>query len=181
MRKNVFVFGLIAGFIATGMMLWAMTRFYKEPDFEGSMVLGYAAMLLAFSFVFVGIKNFRDKYNGGVISFGKAFRVGLYITLIASTMYVVVWLIDYYFFVPDFMEKYSAHMLKELGKKNLPAEELSKKTAEIMKMKEMYRNPFFVIIYTYLEILPLGLLLTLIAALVLKRRHKKGSPAVAVS
>lgn len=114
MKKNVIVFGLISGLIITTMMVFSVDQCYKNADFEGSMVLGYAGMILAFSFVFVGIKNFRDKYNEGMISFMAAFKIGLYITLIASTMYVVVWLFYYYLFVPDFMDKYSAHMLKQL-------------------------------------------------------------------
>src|ERR1017187_9822075 len=72
------------------------------------MLIGYASMLVALSLVFVGIRNYRDKYNNGVISFGKAFKIGIMIVLIASTIYVVAWLIDYFFFIPDFMEKYSS-------------------------------------------------------------------------
>lgn len=111
MKKNVLVFGLISGAIVTAMMFYAVSVCYNDPNFEPNMVLGYAAMLAAFSFVFVGIRNYRNKYNGGVITFGKAFKVGFLITLIASTMYVVGWLIDYYLFVPDFMDKYTQHVL----------------------------------------------------------------------
>ena len=78
---------------------------YKNEDFESSMVLGYASMILAFSMIFVGIKNYRDRFNNGFVTFGKAFKIGLYITLIASTIYVLVWLIDYYLFIPDFLDK----------------------------------------------------------------------------
>src|SRR6218665_1281532 len=88
MKKNVFVFGSIAGLIVSALMLWSIAACYKNADFEGSMLLGYASMLLAFSFVFVGIKNYRDKYNEGVISFGRAFKIGLFITLIAFTRFV---------------------------------------------------------------------------------------------
>jgi hypothetical protein len=69
------------------------------------MLIGYASMLIAFSLVFVGIRNYRDKFNEGVISFGKAFKIGIMIVLIASTMYVVAWLIDYFFFIPDFFNR----------------------------------------------------------------------------
>src|SRR5947208_6936444 len=83
-------------------------------DYNTSLLIGYASMLIAFSLVFVGIRNYRDKYNDGVISFGKAFKVGSMIVLIASSIYVVAWLVDYFFFIPDFIEKYSAHMLEKL-------------------------------------------------------------------
>src|SRR5688500_7026342 len=110
MKRNVIVFGLISGLIITAFMVYGTLMCYNNADFDMSMAIGYASMIVAFSFIFVGVKNYRDKYNGGVISFGKAFKTGFYISLVASTMYVVVWLIEYYVFIPDFMEKYTAYV-----------------------------------------------------------------------
>src|SRR6185295_9420833 len=110
MKKTVFICGLIAGLISTSLYIGLMILGKAgDIDLKNGLVYGYTLMILAFSFIFVGTKITRDKHNGGVISFGKAFRVGLYITLIASTVYVIVWLIDNYFFIPDFAEIYSAH------------------------------------------------------------------------
>jgi hypothetical protein len=134
-------------------------------------------MVVAFAFMFVGIKNFRDKYNGGVVSFGKAFRIGLYIALIASTMYVLVWLVEYYFFVPDFMEKYTACTMRDARASGASEAELTEKAAEMAKFTEMYKNPVWVVLITYAEILPVGLLIALISALILKRK----TPAVATA
>ena len=154
------------------MMIYSTVQCYRNADYEGSMVLGYAAMLVAFSFVFVGIKNFRDKYNHGVISFGKAFKIGLYISLIASSMYVVVWLIDYYLFIPDFMDKYGAHVLKEAKNAGASAAEIEEKITEMAEFKELYKNPIFVVLITYSEVLPIGLIISLISALILKKKPK---------
>lgn len=173
MKKNVFVFGSIAGLIVSVLMLWSIAACYQNADFEGSMLLGYASMLLAFSFVFVGVKNYRDKYNDGVISFGKAFKVGLFITLIASTCYVVAWLIAYYLFIPDFMDKYTAHVLKMAEKGGATAAQMQQQVKDMEGYKEMYRNPVWVILLTYTEILPVGLIVTLISAGILKRKVAK--------
>jgi hypothetical protein len=173
MKRNVIVFGLISGFIVSAFMAISMAMLSNQPDFEGSMVVGYAAMIVAFSFVFIGIKNFRDKYCNGVINFGQAFKVGLYITLIASTMYVGVWLIEYYFFMPDFMEKYSAHVMKSIQESGATQAEIDKKILEMQGYKDMYKNPLFVILLTYMEILPVGILITIISALILKRKTAK--------
>ena len=81
MKRIVIVNGLIAGLITGGMFLVTMGLYHKNGNFDGGMWFGYASMLLAFSLIFVAIIRFRDKYNNGVISFGKAFRIGLYITL----------------------------------------------------------------------------------------------------
>lgn len=158
--------------IITGLMLYSVNKCYQQADFEGNDVLGYAAMIIAFSFIFVGIKNFRDKHNGGLITFGKAFKIGLYITLIASTMYVVVWLIDYYLFIPDFMEKYEAHVIKETRESGASQADIAKKASEMAKFKDMYRNPLFVVLITYSEVFPIGIIITLISALILKRKSR---------
>lgn len=172
MKKIVLVFGLIAGLIVTGMMVYGTLQMKNNENFQDSMVLGYTTMVVAFSLIFVGVKNFRDKHNKGVISFGKAFRIGLYITLIASTMYVGVWLIEYYFFFPDFMEKYTACVIKDAKNNGAGQVELNAKMAEMAQMQEMYKNPLFVVLFTYLEIFPVGLIVTLICSFLLKRKPK---------
>ena len=172
MKKNVIVFGLIAGAIVSIFMVLGMANCIDTANFDHSMVLGYASMLIAFSFVFVGIKNFRDKHNAGMISFGKAFTTGLWITLIASTIYVLVWLVDYYYFIPDFMDKYSAHIIEQAKSSGVSAAELDEKVTEMASFKEMYKNPLMVVLFTYMEILPVGLLITLISALILKKKVK---------
>ena len=139
-------------------------------DYDTSMLIGYASMLLAFSLVFVGIRNYRNKYNGGVISFGKAFKIGMLMVLIASTIYVAAWLIDYYFFIPDFMEKYSAHTLDELKASGASQAEIDKQTKEMANMVTMLKNPFFNAMMAYVEILPVGLIVMLISSLILKRK-----------
>lgn len=171
MKKTIWVNGLIGGLIVTAMMVTSSILCYGNENFEGSMVLGYLGMLLAFSFVFVGVKNFRDKHNSGTITFGKAFKIGFLISLIASTMYVTVWLIEYYFFMPDFMEKYTTAMMNQFAETTHTTIELQEKTAEMEMYKELYKNPIWVILITYMEVLPVGIVLSLIAALVFKRKQ----------
>ena len=84
------------------------------------------------------------------------FTIGLFISLIASTMYVVVWEIDFAYFIPDFMEKYTAHMLKEAKASGVSSADIIKKTKEMADMTEMYKSPLFRIPMTYVEILPVG-------------------------
>lgn len=174
MKKNVIVFGLISGLILTVLMVTSTVMCYRNENFEGNMVLGYAAMLLAFSLIFVGIKNYRDKFNGGLISFGKAFKVGMFMALIASSMYVLVWLVEYYVFIPDFMDKYIPHVMNAAREDGATAAELEKKAAQMADFKEMYRNPLFVVLISYFEVLPIGLAVSLICAWILRRNRKDG-------
>ncbi|MDB5126253.1 DUF4199 domain-containing protein [Mucilaginibacter sp.] len=179
MKKNVIVFGLISGLIVSVLMVIGMAWCYKSGNHDGNMILGYASMLLAFSLIFVGVKNYRDKYNNGVISFGKAFKIGLYISLIASTMYVLAWLIDYYLFMPDFMDKYAAHEMAKAQSSGASAADIAAKVKEISYMKRMYSSFIWVVLFTYMEILPVGLIVSLITAFILKRKAKSGNVAVA--
>jgi len=172
MKKTVITYGLIAGTIATLMMIYGTYSCYKDPNFEASEVFGFAGMFIAFTFVFIGIKNFRDKQNEGYITFGEAFKIGAMITLIASTCYVGVWLIEYYCFFPDFMEKFTTTTLKHAKESGLSAVELAAKSAEMDMYKEWYKNPLMVILMTYAEILPIGLVIALISALILKKKEQ---------
>ncbi|MCU0327242.1 MAG: DUF4199 domain-containing protein [Spirosomaceae bacterium] len=170
MKKIIFTNGLISGGILAIFLVSSMAYCYSANNFEGNMLVGYASMILAFSTIFIGIRNFRDKQSEGSIKFGAAFRIGAYISLIASTIYVLVWLIDYYFFIPDFMDKYSVQMLKQYQASGISATDLSVKQAEMDMYKDMYKNPIWVVLLTYMEILPIGLVISVISALILKRK-----------
>lgn len=176
MKKIIIVHGLIAGLVVSVIMLCMLlylSHCKGNVDYDTSMLVGYASMLIAFSLVFVGIRNYRDKYNGGVISFGKAFKIGITITLIASTVYAIAWLIDYYFFIPDFFENYSAHMLNELKANGASQQEIADKTKEMADMVIMLKNPLINAMVAYMEILPVGLIVTLISSFILKRKTAK--------
>jgi amino acid transporter len=176
MKKNIIIYGLIAGLVVSISMLSTvnyLSHCEGNVDYDTSLLLGYASMLIAFSLVFVGILNYRNKFNGGVISFGKAFKIGIMIVLIASTIYVAAWLIDYFYFIPDFAEKYAAHMLDELKASGASQVEIDKQTKEMANFAAMYKNPFYNAMMTYAEILPVGLVVTLISSLILKRKTAK--------
>lgn len=175
MKQTAITYGLIAGAVVSAFMATTMLIFARSEHFHAgtlSMIVGYLGMLIAFTFIFVAVKTYRDKQNHGVISFGKALGMGLLISLIASTMYVVTWAIVYKYFVPDYMDKYCA-MMTEQARTSYSGTALQDKLNEINKAKEMYATPLGFTLYTYAEILPVGILVSLIAALALKRKRLK--------
>ncbi|MEO8150274.1 MAG: DUF4199 domain-containing protein [Bacteroidia bacterium] len=176
MKKNILVFGTIAGVIVSTFMGVSMALIGCDSENAGNsgMVMGFSAMVVAFSFVFVGIKNYRDKQNGGIITFGKGFFLGLMISLIASTIYVITWAVEYHFFLPDFMDKYSAMQVKQLQASGVSGEAYDEALKSIESASYNYKNnPFYFAMYTYVEILPVGLIVTLISSLILKRKTAK--------
>ncbi|HWY39054.1 MAG TPA: DUF4199 domain-containing protein [Bacteroidia bacterium] len=175
MKKNILVFGIIAGAIIStfmGVSMAVMGCGSGEPGGgTGSMIIGFTAMAVAFSFVFVGIKNYRDKQNGGIITFGKAFLLGFMISLVASTLYVMTWAIEYHFFLPDFMDKYSAMQIKQLHESGVSGAQLEEALKDIETANYNYKHsPFFFTMYTYMEILPVGIIITLISSFILKKK-----------
>ncbi len=169
MKKLIIVFGLIAGAITSAWVL-IYSSIGNPMESEYGMYYGYASMILAFSLIFVAVKSFRDKHNGGTISFGKAFRIGLYITLIASTFYVVAWLINYFFFDPGFMDGYADKMVAKMKAENAPQAKIDEYAADMKQFMTMYQNPFFNAVITYMEILPVGLIVSVISAAILKKK-----------
>jgi hypothetical protein len=175
MKKNILVFGAISGVIISTFMAISMAVMScgsgATDGGRSSMIIGFSAMAVAFSFIFVGIKNFRDKQNGGMITFGKGFLLGFMISLIASTLYVITWGVEFHFFMPDFMDKYSAMQVKQLHESGMSGVALDNALKSIESANYKYNhNPFFFAIYTYMEILPVGILITLISALILRRK-----------
>lgn len=172
MKRIILIYGLIVGTIITANMIYMVNLCYSDRMVETNDLLGYAAMIVVFSLIFFGIRNYRNQHSDGVISFGKAFKIGVLIALVSSLMYLIVWLFYYYLFVPDFLDKYIPFALKEASRKGADAAALAAKTKDMEQLREMYKNPFFVVIITLSEVFPAGLIVALISALILKRKPK---------
>lgn len=175
MKRNILVFGIISGVIISTFMGISMAIMgCGSGDMDGgtgSMIMGFSAMIIAFSFIYVGIKNYRDKENGGIITFGNGFLIGFMISLIASTMYVLTWAVEFHYFMPDFMDKYSAMQIKQVQQSGIRGAALAEAIKSIETETYNYKhNPFVFAMYTYMEILPVGIIVTLISALILKRK-----------
>lgn len=166
MKKTVLIFGLIIGGILAANMV-AMVQMVYNGNLKGNDFVGYAALVVIFSLIFFGVRNYRNKQGDGLISFGKAFQIGALIAFVGSTVYVLVWLFYYYLFVPDFMDVYASCVLRESTPSDLPA-----KTQQMADFKEMYKNPLFVILITYSEVFPIGLVVALLSGLLLKKKVK---------
>jgi hypothetical protein len=179
MRKVVLTYGLIAGGILSATFLVAL-QFHDAIGFDGGMVVGYTSMVLAFLLIFFGVRTYRDGEGGGRVSFGKALGVGLLIGLVASACYVATWEAIYFGTKSDYIEKYQAHMLEKERKAGATPEALAAKQAEMDKFEEMYKNPLINSAITFMEPLPVALIMALVSAGLLSRKKKEErEPAVA--
>ncbi|HYG49987.1 MAG TPA: DUF4199 domain-containing protein [Flavobacteriales bacterium] len=173
MKKTVFTFGLFSGLVSAGMMVISLPFLSNGSlDFKTGEILGYTTIVLSFIMVYFGMRSYRDNQLGGTISYGKAFQVGILITLVSCLLYVIVWEIIYFGFQPDFGANYSAYMIAEAKKSGASPQEIARQIEEGKKMMEMYNNPFINAAITFMEPFPIGAIMTAISAFFVRTRPK---------
>jgi len=179
MRKIVLTFGLLAGGILAATLLISLP-FHDAIGFDRAMVLGYTYMVLAFLLIFFGVRSYRDNVAGGRLGFGRALAVGALIGVVASSCYVLTWEVFYFGTKSDYIEKYQAHLIEKARQAGESPEAIAAKQAEMAKLAQMYRNPLINSAITFLEPLPVALVVALVTAGVLTRR-KKAEPGPATA
>jgi hypothetical protein len=171
MLKRILIYGAIAGLIV-GVPLFTMSvAMTGHPPLPYSMVLGYSIMLIALSTVFVAIKRHRDADLGGVIGFWRAFGLGLAISVIAGVFYVVAWESALAVTHMDFAAGYAKAVIAQQQAKGISGEALARLTAEMEHFKIQYANPLYRLSMTFAEIFPVGFLVSLISAGLLRNRR----------
>ena len=169
MKKTILTFGLISGGLLS-LMMAATVPFAHKIGFDKALVVGYTTIVLSFLLVFFGIRSYRDNVGNGQITFTKAFAVGISITLISCIFYVVTWEILYFNFLPDFMDKYGAHMIEKLKASGAGPAAIQAQIEQVKKYKEIEDNPILNAAMTFIEPFPIGLAITLISAAVLRKK-----------
>ena len=183
MRTTVLRFGLAAGAILSAIML-AAVPFRDAIGFDRGEILGYASMVVAFLLIFFGVRSYRDNVAGGAVRFGRAFAVGGLIAVVASVCYVATWELIYFKLAPDFTEQYQAYLLDRERAEGASEEALARQRVEMERFAELYDNPAINAAITFLEPLPVALIIALVSAGVLRRRSggaaSEGSVGAAV-
>jgi Protein of unknown function (DUF4199) len=169
MKKTILTFGLISGVISSLMMVTTML-FFNQIGYDRGLVIGYTAIVLSFLLVYFGIRSYRDNAGNGQISFTKGFAVGIGITLISCVFYVVCWEVLYYNFLPGFWDHFGAHAVEKLRASGAGDAAIAKQLQQVKEYKEMYANPFLNAAMTFIEPFPVGLVITLISAAILRKK-----------
>ena len=180
MKKIVLTYGLIGGGILALMM--AITfPFHEQIGFDRGVYVGYTSMVLAFLMVYFGVVSYRDNVAGGSVTFGRAFAVGLLISLITMACYVVVWEVVYYNFMPDYLDQYTVYALEQARLAGKTADEIAQQAKEMQEFMEMYKNPLVNIAFTLLEPLPVAVVFTLVTAGITSRKRATRAEAAVVA
>jgi hypothetical protein len=163
MRKIVLTFGLIGG-VMLSVMIVAIAPFHDRIGFDRGVWVGYATMVLAFLMVYFGVQSYRDNVAGGRVTFGRAFKVGLLISLVIMVCYVVTWEVVFYNFMPDYFDKYAAYTLEQARQSGASEAAIAEQTTQLAGFKEMFKNPLIFAAFGLLEPLPVALVFTLVTA-----------------
>jgi hypothetical protein len=171
MGKTILKYGLISGAISSVLMLATMP-FMHQIGFDNGYYIGYTTIVLSFLLVFFGVRSYRNQYGNGQITFVKAFGVGISITLVTCIFYVATWEIIYFNFMPDFLDKYTAYEVQKVKSSGASEAVVQAKIAEVQKYKAMYDNPLWNAAFTFIEPFPVGLVMTLVSAGILRKRPR---------
>lgn len=169
MKKTVLTFGILSGLVSAGLM-FATLPFLEKIGFDKGLIVGYTGIVLSLLFVYFGVRSYRDNQQAGKITFGRAFGVGILITLISCIFYVAAWEVVSKNFMPDFADQYSAQVMAEARKSGASEAALAQKAAEMVEMKKMMEHPIVGKLMVFIEPFPVGLLMTLVSAAVLKKK-----------
>ncbi|MEJ0030256.1 MAG: DUF4199 domain-containing protein [Bacteroidota bacterium] len=173
MRKIVLTYGLISGAIISAMILLSLPLWNAGVLNHGNgAIVGYTTMVIALSVIFFGVKSYRDNYNNGAVSFGRALAIGILITLIAGVMYELSWEISMSQMSTDFINEAFEHQFTEMkanGATDAAIQEARTKNDEFLVYYRMFPIRFLITIFV--ELFPVGLVISLICAGLLRKKE----------
>lgn len=169
MKQTILKYGLYSGAMGAALMTLTALYYSSTTEYENGQYIGFTGILLSMMFVYFGVKNYRDNVAGGALSFSAGFKVGLLIAIISCICYVIAWMLVSDLMMPDFMEKFMAQSLAQKQQSGASPEEIAKFTAEMAKYQEMYKNPVYKFLLTFIEPFPIALLVSLVSAGILRK------------
>ncbi|WP_209329040.1 DUF4199 domain-containing protein [Lunatimonas salinarum] len=157
-------FGMVGGFL---LVLGFLFLYLLGTEPVGMLLIfGYVVVPV---FVFAGIKQFRDKFNGGALYFSQGMSIGFLVyILMALISALFIW--GFMAFKPEVFEAFKASNVALLEeKRGLLTEQLGEESFE-----ETYRNiqdmsVFDVVLNDFLRKIFPGLFFTIIISIILKR------------
>ena len=170
MKKTVLTFGLLSGAVSSMMML-VTSLFLERIGFDRGEMLGYTTIVLSFLLVFFGIRSYREQVDDNVLTFGRAFTVGILITLISCVCYVMTWEVIYFKIIPRFGEEYAAYMVDYVRASGASPSVIDATVRDAQRFKAMQDNLLMNAATTFAEPFPIGLVMTAVSAGVLRRKR----------
>ena len=152
MQATIKKYGLYG--LLTGVVIFILhLTLGKYLRYSTNEIIGYISIFISLSFVFFGIKHYRDKVNNGAVSFGKALSIGILISVLVAIGIALADFVYTKFINPDWFENYY-QMMRDAGKED-----------EIMEMTSFTAGLFMLTLVTVI-----GFIISLISSLILQRK-----------
>ena len=152
MKSVIVKFGIYGFLFALVVFLLALSL-GQSLEFSTQEAIGYITMVASLSFIFFGIKHYRDKVGDGRLSFRRGVLIGLLIAALTGLGIALADFIYLSFINPDFFEEYTAVMRNEGYKGEIPD----------------YGNGIMAVVM-FLTVMIIGLIISIISALILQRK-----------
>ena len=170
MKKIVLVYGFLSGAVAAALMLTTMP-FMDQLEGSTGYVVGYTGIILSGLLIFFGIRSYRENAGNGKITFGRGFKVGILIALISSSCYVATWQLICFKLSPGIVDRLFTGHIEQLKASGASPEAVEAETRKLDAAKKIYANPLTNAAVTFIEPFPVGLLITLVSAGVLRKKE----------
>lgn len=170
MKKNILIFGVLSGVLSSVFMLATVPFIDNLGHGNKGALVGYTGMVLSFLLIYFGIRSYRDTNGEGQITFGRGFTIGITITVISCLFYVVTWEIVHFRFLPHFLDGYNAQAIAKIKASGGSAAQLQAQIDSQNHFMHLYQNPFFNAAMTFVEPFPVGLIMALISAAILRKK-----------
>ncbi len=167
MKPVVFRYGLYSAIII--IVLGAIhLAFLDQTGFAVGEVIGYLTITIAMIFVFLGIKHYRDRVNGGRLTFGQGMKLGLLIVLVPSLAFGLLDIFYTNVIDPGFFQNYLDYQITEV-RKNYSGEAAETRIEKMRADMEMFKNPIWGFLFMFLTVFVIGVVVTIISSLTLRR------------
>jgi hypothetical protein len=174
MLHTILRYGIISGLIVASLMFITQMTILglgvQKETFDYGMIIGYTTIFLASMAIYYAVRHYRDVKNENQISFVQGLLIGLGVTLISCVFYSLMWMIIYYNFMPDFMDQYANYSIEKMQKAGATVDEINQFSKDLEGYKTMYKSPVNIFFLTMIEPLPVTFSVSLLSALILKRK-----------
>jgi len=170
MKQVTFRYGIYAGLAI--LVLGALHVFVFMPptiSWEMAEVAGYLTMILSMIFVFMGIRYYRDHVNNGYLTFGQGLKLGALIVLVPAVTFGLFDILYTEVLNPSWADEYFGYQIEKIKSSSAP-DQVEQKLAALQKNREMFSNPVFQFLLMAATVYIIGLIVTIISALTLRRQ-----------
>lgn len=142
---------------------------FSDPDQSGREIYGYLSILVALSFIFFGVRAYRNLECEGKITFFKGFGVGLLIALLPSILFGAYNVVYMLYIEPDFAEAYYQSAVAQMHI-DYSGAELATQLAEMEANKELFMSPVFNFFLMAITVFLIGIVVSVISAIALRKK-----------